>query len=561
MAAERFDRSDLVLLLVAVIGGVLFFSSLDRLWPLADIDLQVPPEKIEQVSRTFLIAQGIEVREHVAASRLEVDEELLDYLLRAFGHTETQQLIRRGEPVYLYHVLFKRSGDPDSAWTLWHPRAGVVAWGRTMQEDAPGAVVEVEVARRTSADAVAAAIGLRLGEFQESGEVERARPARRDHVFIYEHFLSRTPELRRRVTLTVAGGNLTAVQRELVIPEQARRDARQREAPVVALQMAGILFVGAAGLIALVVFLSRLQKREIMLKRAAGWVSLIALFFLITQALRSADLLLRWDPLWPRWVATFQSLGFTLAQGAWIAFALFVVIAAGDALDRESGSGRGDSLWIAGRGEWLDHRVGLASLRGFLIGLVCGGALVVTLLLMQTLAGAKVAIQPQAFFFFAINSDLPALSTLLYFLMVALIEEIGYRFFAGTWLMSRTRSRLVAIAIPALLYGTTHTGLGFIPPYEPFWGRAVAFTVVGCIWGWAFFRYDALTVVLSHFAADLFIFNWPRLGSGDPVMVTKAVLTFAVPLLPALLLLRPDRRRDPSDDRIREAGDARTKSS
>ena len=83
----------------------------------------------------------------------------------------------------------------------------------------------------------------------------------------------------------------------------------------------------------------------------------------------------------------------------------------------------------------------------------------------------------------------------------------------------------------------THTGLPFIPPYEPFWGRAVAFTVVGAIWGWAFFRYDALTVVVSHFAADLFIFNWPRLASGDPLLVAKAVATLAVPLIPAAFLL------------------------
>jgi hypothetical protein len=53
------------------------------------------------------------------------------------------------------------------------------------------------------------------------------------------------------------------------------------------------------------------------------------------------------------------------------------------------------------------------------------------------------------------------------------------------------------------------------------------------VWGWAFFRYDALTVVLSHLSADLFIFNWPRLASGDPGTVALAVATVAVPLLPA----------------------------
>ena len=60
-------------------------------------------------------------------------------------------------------------------------------------------------------------------------------------------------------------------------------------------------------------------------------------------------------------------------------------------------------------------------------------------------------------------------------------------------------------------------------------------TLVGCVWGWAFLRFDALTVVLSHFTADLFIFNWPQLASGQTAQVAVAVATICVPLLPALL--------------------------
>jgi hypothetical protein len=59
-------------------------------------------------------------------------------------------------------------------------------------------------------------------------------------------------------------------------------------------------------------------------------------------------------------------------------------------------------------------------------------------------------------------------------------------------------------------------------------------SLVGCVWGWAFLRYGALTVVLSHFTADLFIFNWPQLASGQAAVVAAAVGTMAVPLVPAV---------------------------
>jgi hypothetical protein len=288
----------------------------------------------------------------------------------------------------------------------------------------------------------------------------------------------------------------------------------------------------------------------------------IGVCFVVTQALRPARLLLAWDPLWPRWISDLQTLGTAAGSGAWILLLLFVVIAAGDALDREvdrelareeaaPGSGgevgfgataplvarRGAALWALARGRLTEAAVGLASLRGFLVGLVCGGVMAAAVLAVEHFAGGWSPIQPQGFFFYALNSRAPALATLLYFLMVALVEELAYRFFAGTWLLQLTGSRLAAIVLPAILYGTTHTGLPFVPPAEPFWGRALVFTLVGCVWGWAFLRYDALTVVLSHFSADLFIFNWPRLGSGDPILVAKGIATLAVPLVPALLWL------------------------
>jgi len=154
---------------------------------------------------------------------------------------------------------------------------------------------------------------------------------------------------------------------------------------------------------------------------------------------------------------------------------------------------------------------------------------------LQWVVAAETSIQPRGFFFYTLNSASPALTSLLFFLAVALGEELGYRFFGGTWLFALTRRKWLAILAPGLIYGLAHTRLDFLPPAEPFWARALVLTLVGCVWGWAFFRYDALTVVLSHFTADLFIFNWPRIASGQtgPVAISAAIV--CVPLLPALL--------------------------
>ena len=155
-------------------------------------------------------------------------------------------------------------------------------------------------------------------------------------------------------------------------------------------------------------------------------------------------------------------------------------------------------------------------------------------LALAAFAGASTGIQPRGFFFYTLNSSAPALTSLLFFFAIALVEELGYRFFAGSWLLTLTGRKWLAILVPGLVYGLAHTRLEFLPPAEPFWARALVLTLVGCVWGWAFFRYDALTVVLSHFTADLFIFNWPRLASDRPAVIAVSALTICVPLVPFL---------------------------
>ena len=554
--SRAFRRSDWGLLAAAVLAGTLFFTHLGDLWPLARFDVTADRAAIEATARRGLAEHGFDLTGYRSACRLVVDRPALEYLQRAFGAERTQEMIAGGLPVFSDQVHFKKRGDPDRLWAVVDPAHGLVGWGRTVQEDAPGATLTTEQAR-----ALVSAPG---APWQARGAGEEVHPHRVDHQFVYERVVSEAPELRERLSVTVAGDRVTEVDRSVVVPEAARRAERARQAPVAALQAFGFLALGVAVVIAFAVFLTRLRAGVARLGPPVVWASLVGLCFVATQALQGASLLLAWEPLWPRWVSTLQALAVAAAGGGVITLFLLVVISAGDALDRSPAPGgiqaglpaagpggrRGASLWLAGRGRLADPAVGLASARGFLVGVLCGGVMTAAVLGLQAFAGARVPIQPQGFFFFALNSDVPALSTLLYFLMVALAEELGYRFFAGSWLLVTLRGRrfagLVAVVVPAIIYGTSHTGLPFLPPEEPFWGRALVFTLVGCVWGWAFLRFDALTVVLSHWTADLFIFNWPRLASGEPRLVAAAVATIAVPLVPAALwLVRTIARRGP----------------
>ncbi len=527
--------SGFALLIVALLGGLLFSTSMDRLWPMVNADVTRNPDEFREPARRFLEAAGFDLEGYDFAGVVLVYENVLDYAESTFGRGRTQAWIGERFPLVVYQVGFKKEGEPRSAYVFFHPDGKVLGWRKQVEPDDPGPSIEEDAARSMVRAAMEDRLGIDLPAWTEKSVDVTVQPNRTDYSFTLERMVSEDPEFREKILGVVAGDRVVRAYRYLVVPGAARRAARAAGGPEKAMQSIGFGLLGIAALAAFWIFLTRLRDGGVRLTRAAVLACFIFACLLATWLLQTGSLFQSWEPLWPRWISTLQYLVFRSSTEAWMILVLLALIGAGDALDREAGAGRGRSLWLLARGKILDPAVGAASRRGFLIGWICGGVLAGSVIILQTLAGARTALQPRAFFFYALNSASPAFSTLLFFLNVALLEELGYRFFAGTWLNRFTGRRWVAILAPAAIYGLTHTGLGFLPPAEPFWGRAVVMTLVGCVWGWAFFRYDALTVVLSHWTADLFIFNWPRISSGKNGLVVLGLITVLTPLLPAIL--------------------------
>jgi hypothetical protein len=531
MGGRRFEW---VLVPVCLAAGVFFFTSLDDLWPLVDADLAVPGDSLRSRAGALLESMGHDLAGHRSAIRLYVDTPALDYLERHLGRGGTQARVRDGLPLIHYRVLYKKQGEAITYAVRLHPSGSVTGWAKRIHEDYPGARVPIERARELARWAMVEGLGLAPDDLEEIAASTSERIGHREHRFELERTISREPVLRERVTVTVAGDEVVGALRHLLVPEPALRAQRAREAPGVALETLGFVLVAVAAAAAFFVFLSGMREGTVRLRRAAVWPALVFACLMGTYALQTASLFGFWEPLWPRWVSDFRYLAARATGEAWLLLLLFALIAAGNALDARIGGGRGATLASLGRGRLFDAGVARASGRGFLVGLLCGGVMALGVFALARLAGGTTALQPRGFFFYTLNSASPAAASLLFFFGVALAEELGYRYFGGSWLLSLTRRRWLAVLLPAVMYGLTHTRMDFLPPAEPFWARALVLTLVGCVWGWAFLRYDALTVVLSHFTADLFIFNWPRLASGEPGPILVSVLTICVPLLPAI---------------------------
>lgn len=530
-------KGDLVLLAVAVVGGALFFASRERLWPETGLELVVPEAELEARARSHGDAAGLPAGEWMAASRLDLDVKALSWLESTRDRSRVRDLLHSGAPVYEHVVSFKRPGDPMTISVRMQPGGVLAGWDRSVEDDVPGVRLD-SVAAWTKARAwTLLQLSEDLGGWGLRRHARRDLDNRSDHEFLFERARPDAPDVRERLEVRVAGSEVVRARREVVVPPAFLREQRTRAAPQDFVRTLALTLFASLGCAAFLLKLKGLRERMVGLRVPAIGAALVLLCLGLARVLRPARILEVWDPMGDRWMATVRVLMTGVVNDLLPAVMVFAFLGASDALDRKAPRHRGIALRNFLRLRWDHVDVGHASLRGFLLGLVAGGVLAGSTWLLSFLPGARVDLQPRGFFFHGINSSFPALVLAVYFLQIALVEELGWRHFAGNLLLRLKLGPWVAALAPALIYGAAHAGMDFLPPGEPWWARIIPITLVGALWGLAFMRWDALTVFLSHWACDLFLFSQPRLSSSDPATWLSAVGCLSLPLLPAAVNL------------------------
>jgi hypothetical protein len=515
-------------------GAALFALRAPSLLPVARVDWSVPKATVEARARAALAARGIATDGMTASVTVRVDTVALDALERAVGRDAAQAQVSAGLPIVVQDTIFIRRGVAGSVLAQLHPNGDVLGLRQQLPDDAPAPAPKLPLTgsptRRDAQATLRAALGVDVTGWRALSEATAALDARTDRSFVFARPLVPGAPLEEMVSVRFAGDGLGGAIRSIrVLPSESRRVYR-RAADGRALELIGQLLLAAAMLVALSVFLVRMRDGRARLRPGAHLVAIALVGFGLDVLLRSVPL----DPLWPSWLTRLQGAMAAIQLNIWAFPLLFVLAVAGDSLDAEAGRGRSTTLAAFARGAWRTKGVARAAGTGYLLGLLCGGVMAAIVWGLEALVGGQVALQPRGFALTILNSAAPPLASLGYFVFIALVEEVGYRHFLGAWLRKTVRWRWIAVLVPALIYGLTHTTLAFLPPAEPFWGRALVMTAVGTVWGIAYFRTDALTVVLSHLASDLVLFNTPILVYGSPLARALSAVVVLTPLLPLL---------------------------
>ena len=525
---EKLDRRDwrflLLCLAVIAVSGLVTARLFRRAFPEATIEFRVNRDGARRLGEAFLKERGRDIAGHRFAGRFDVAETPKVYLERTLGLERAGGLYGREAKVWLWEMRWFRSGVKQEEQVTVSPLGDLVSWESVRREDAPGARLP-QVEARSLALRFLEGRGLSADSLDPIEATPKERPNRTDWTFVDEKRGVRLGEATVRYETTVAGAELTGFQEFVHVPEAWTRDyarLRSKNNAAGAADTVGLLLT----LIAMIaVLITKIVRKDVPWK-LVGAFGVVGFVLALLSSLNDLPLtLFNYDTTssLESHVAKQLVLGIfgALATAAFVAF----VVAAAEPIYRERFP-RQPSL------------SGAFSPRGirtkkFFLSVLLGYALTAFFFAYQAVfyvvadrfgawAPAEVPFDNM------LNTAFPWATVLLVGFLPAVSEEGMSRMFSIAFLDRLGVGRLVAVVVPAFVWGFGHSTY----PNQPFFIRGLEVGFAGVLIGALMLRYGVVPLLVWHFTVDATYTALLMLRSGNAYYVGSGAVAAGILLAP-----------------------------
>jgi len=511
-------------------GAIIFLSSyFTQAFPEHQIDFKLNRSQAYQASRNFLESHKLNVSGFRHAIIFDIDEPAKTFLERTIGFDSSARLFQNEMPIWYWSTRWFQPLNREEFRVALSPAGQIVEFEHILPEEA--ATLHSRVSRheaRQIARNFMLAQKIDADEWQLVETRSEAKPERTDHFLTFRNHKSSVANAEYRIEVTIQGDAVGKYRRYLKLPETWQRAyQRLRSANLttaLAADIGAIAMIIAAG----VVFFRNLKRRNLRLK-AAIWFGVLTI---VIQLIAMLNLI----PISIFQIDSNQSLvdyfgQFTLAavmMALLYGLLVFLVTAAGENLIRTTNIFPHISLSQSFSRNHLRSKQ-------FLIEAGLGLALAFIFLAFQTgfylIAKRWGAWSPaDVSYSNVLNAACPALFVLMTGFIPAVTEEFLFRLFTIPFLLKITRSKAIAVIVPALIWGFAHANY----PNQPFWIRGMEVSLFGILIGIVFLKTGVVTLLIWHYTVDALYAGLVLFKSGDWLLIISGGLVAGLMLLPLL---------------------------
>lgn len=569
-APERLTGRDVRELLGWMLAGVIgltiagqyFFAA----FPEAAVDFRLSRDEAQELAREF-IHQEVDTQSadhplegYLGSIVFHVEEDANGggpkvYLERELGLAEANRLMASDVSVWFWDVRYFRPQQQEEFRVHVSPGGRVVGYAHTIEEARAGTRLEHDAARAVAEQFARDHAKAPLDRYDFLPEEADAteRPNRRDWKFTWERRDFKAKDAPYRIEVTVHGSRAGGYREYLKVPETWTRDfAKLRSSNLLYQLSAQIPYMFLMG--AVLLMLVDLAKKGL-----APWggairfgAVLTALFFLMNVN--------QWPITRAGYDTNSSYAGFALGQlgsAALLSLVLGMLVAfsaaAGEPLYRVL---KPSSLQLGaffGRATWFEALRSKEFFKAAVIGLSLAAAHIGFVVAFYLLGRGLGFWSPQEIQYTdAVSTYAPWLFPLTISIFAATSEEFLFRLFAIPLLLRRTNSRVLAVVVPALIWGFLHSAY----PQQPGYVRGIEVGIIGVVAGWVMLRWGILATLVWHYTVDALLIGLFLLRSGSVYFKLSGTFVVALavfPLLAAMGFYAVHRRFSANADLLNEA--------
>ncbi len=539
MGEHRFEATDVKVLLLWVLAGLLgagvAFKYFYQAFPEASVDFRVSRPAAVEVARNFLAAQGHRLEGYQSSIVFRVDDDAKrptkTYLERQAGLEQANRLMAGEVSVWYWDVRFFRPGQEEEFKVRVSPAGRLVGATHVIEEAREGARLDREAARATAEAFLRTHYRTDLAAYdflaEEANSIER--PNRRDWSFTWERRGFRAPArpdgAPYRLNVTVHGAQADDCEEFLKVPEAWKRDyKRLRSSNELYEYVAIIPYALLHG--ALLWALFELGRRGLIRWRGALklGLALAALFFVMfANQWPLARASYNTNSSYAGFLVSRMVLAAALGLGAGLLVAL--TMAGGEPLYRRN---QPNQLRLS-LGFSLPGVRSKEFFRSCVIGLAMAAAHIGFVALFY-LVGKRFGVwAPQDINYTnVVSTAIPWIFPLTIGVYAATSEEFLFRLFAIPLLLRFTRSKFLAVVIPAFVWGFLHSNY----PQEPGYIRGIEVGLIGIVAGVVMLRWGILATLVWHYTVDAMLIGLFLLRSESLYFRVSGALVGAGVLIP-----------------------------
>jgi hypothetical protein len=533
VAGDRLTGSDkrtlFLWVVLGVLGALFAYKYFFRAFPEASVNFQVSREEALSRAQKFVSGLGENTSGYRSAIVFSVDDNAKVYLERQLGLDQANRLMSSELNIWFWEVRFFKPQQEEEFSVRVSPAGQVVGYTHVLPKSQAGTSLDRAAAQAAAQNFLVSKLGMGMSgwDFLPEEANSEKMTARLDWSFTWEKHGFRAKDAPYRLHVELQGDRIGGSREFLQVPEVWERSYKRLRSGNNALEIVFILFY--------IVILGTAVWLGIQLTKSGKttWgpaikLGLLATLFLFLQALND------W-PLWGAEYDTHQSyasfillrIGLALGLAVLTAVTITLVLPAAEPLYRSSQPGQ---LRL---GQVFTRR-GLRSKEFFcasVVGLSLAAAhigLVVAFYMVATKLGAWA---PQELNYSeSVNTAIPWISGAAIGLLASLNEEFTFRLFAIPFFMRVTRSRWIAVIVPAFLWGFLHSNY----PQEPAYVRGIEIGLIGIVAGIVMLRWGIIATLIWHYTVDASLVGLLLIRSNSLYFKISGMVVAAAALAPFL---------------------------